>query len=676
MSLMKISETDKIREKCIEEKLFHCIDSSNCFAFNSGAGAGKTYALVQCLKYVVVNYGEDLKNNNQKIMCITYTNVAANHIKESVGNSDLIQVSTIHERIWSLIKRHQSELVKIHIEKLQREIEEIYIDLEEDKKYEFYRNVDEEKKEQLTKILLDNKELFYESYSFNAQLFKEKMHNQLAIPIEMMNNVGHFKTLVGKLYKIEKYNNCLESIKEKKKGYSTVEYNPIYNSDRLERMRISHDTLLEYGEKLIVNYPRMMQIIIDQYPYIFIDEYQDTAERVVRIMNTLDRYSKEISHPLVVGYYGDTLQNIYDDGVGEKLIELHKDLVIVTKEYNRRSHKEIIDVANMIRNDSIKQKSIYTDCNGGCVEFFYGSNVDIKSFINEYASRIGATCDNSLHCLFTTNQLVAEYSGFETVYRVFKESSKYKGFNYQQLNTELLGDDDIKLGNIANMLSRMIQLYIDVNENLTPLRKILKSEEWREVTLVELRSVISELKKIEGDTVGMLLKKIFDIYDNTSDDSYHKIIDNVFDFDDGASYRGVVNKIAEELFSEENDIELKLNEFLDISLIQLKNWHMYRRGYIRSDKQYHTYHSTKGLEFNNVIIILEKGFGKEKGYFENFFKEYANCNPSDLYKYNSARNLLYVAVTRAIKNLLVLYLEDITDIKENIEKIFDVIKKA
>ena len=35
---------------------------------------------------------------------------------------------------------------------------------------------------------------------------------------------------------------------------------------------------------------------------------------------------------------------------------------------------------------------------------------------------------------------------------------------------------------------------------------------------------------------------------------------------------------------------------------------------------YHTFHSTKGLEYENVAIILEKDFGQDKGLFETFFE--------------------------------------------------------
>ena len=72
-------------------------------------------------------------------------------------------------------------------------------------------------------------------------------------------------------------------------------------------------------------------------------------------------------------------------------------------------------------------------------------------------------------------------------------------------------------------------------------------------------------------------------------------------------------------------------------------------------------------------MVLGKDFGLDKGLFELFFKEYGKDIEQDLPKceqYEKGRNILYVAVTRAIKNLRILYTDDVGDIRDNIEKIF------
>lgn len=92
----------------------------------------------------------------------------------------------------------------------------------------------------------------------------------------------------------------------------------------------------------------------------------------------------------------------------------------------------------------------------------------------------------------------------------------------------------------------------------------------------------------------------------------------------------------------------------------------------------HTYHGTKSLEFENVIIIMEKGFGRTRREFFQFFFENYDCNEvlseTDAVQFEYAKNLIYVATTRAIKNLRVFYVDDVSPIRSNVEKIFDEVK--
>lgn len=257
---------------------------------------------------------------------------------------------------------------------------------------------------------------------------------------------------------------CLCKIESGEKDYRVVNYDAMYNRDRLDKMRISHDTLLEYGYELIERYPRMRQLIIDKYPYILIDEYQDTADIVVKIMSLIEQYAKQIKHDVFIAYFGDSVQNIYDAGVGERLTRLHPELDFVLKEYNRRSYIEVIDVANRVRNDEVVQKSIYSDCSGGDVKLYYGSGENVSEFIEKCAEKWSVQIENPLHCMFATNQMVAEYSGFPNVYEAFKRAEIYRGIGYKQLNSELLSHDIIHLGRVQAILYRLIKIYTEVRE--------------------------------------------------------------------------------------------------------------------------------------------------------------------------------------------------------------------
>ena len=59
--------------------------------------------------------------------------------------------------------------------------------------------------------------------------------------------------------------------------------------------------------------------------------------------------------------------------------------------------------------------------------FITESSEEVSEFIGMCAKKWNAQNENTLHCMFATNQLVAEYSGFSKVYEVFKRAEVYRG---------------------------------------------------------------------------------------------------------------------------------------------------------------------------------------------------------------------------------------------------------
>lgn len=94
----------------VNELVIQRIADRQNFLVDAGAGAGKTTTLVNALTRLVGDSAEQLLSNGQRIVCITYTNVAVNEIKSRINNDPLVLVSTIHEFLWSLIEPFQGEL--------------------------------------------------------------------------------------------------------------------------------------------------------------------------------------------------------------------------------------------------------------------------------------------------------------------------------------------------------------------------------------------------------------------------------------------------------------------------------------------------------------------------------------------------------------------------------------
>jgi len=779
MSLSEISPVSKVEEEAVQTLINSCIDKDESLVFNAGAGAGKTYALTESLKYIIKEHGGRLMQHNQKIMCITYTNVATNEIKERLGSSDLVKVSTIHERLWALIKDYQKELVKIHAEKIQEELDRLQFDLNDNenekdaKQFKAYRELPEASKSDFKVVMIAQKREFYKYYDKSAMEFKSALERHVGAYSILLTNVANFKKTVSTMYRIENYHECLRQIEAGNLKYCAVRYEDKFNNDVLHKMVISHDTLLNYALKIVKTYYLLRRVILDSYPYILIDEYQDTNRSVVEMMKLIEDHAKIIQRKLFIGYFGDTAQNIYEDGVGGDLISVHPGLKLINKQLNRRSHSEVIDVINKIRNDDIKQKSIYDDCAGGSVKFYTGTDENKHQFIEKYRKKWNINPDNKLHCLVLLNKFVAEFNGFQKIYRCFADSDYYK-VNYDRVNNELLSNDLSKLGNVPNLFYRILQFTDSLNNPRTSIGNLIDKNIYSRMTFCKMKELFVLLKTLSGVSLGEYARDIFDKYSSSGNHYYKQVIQKLislerYSYHDFTNYlldelflnigSGKLNdfklKLAElfeeDLFSKVDKIEgevfrLKLNEFLDseffscvdtqevnefksrlhsifeeqkltsLSLedknllktridksfedeiylvinedeietakakleellnIELGQWFLWYE-FINDDQMadtvYHTYHGTKGAEYDNVIIIMENDFGRmNKDKFSSFFKHYEDADSlceEDRIKFNNTKNLLYVSCSRAIKYLRILYLDDVSEFKNGIENIF------
>lgn len=83
---------------------------------------------------------------------------------------------------------------------------------------------------------------------------------------------------------------------------------------RLAEGVISHDELLHVAYEMFKRHEKLCRITESRFPIILVDEYQDTDEKVVQILlNFLGKKRRGN----VVGFFGDAMQAIYEDGVGD-----------------------------------------------------------------------------------------------------------------------------------------------------------------------------------------------------------------------------------------------------------------------------------------------------------------------------------------------------------------------
>ena len=663
---LNVSEEDRKKEIQTIEKIKESIDNEKSWIFDSGAGAGKTYSLIETLKYIIVKNEQRLKFNNQKVICITYTNVAADEIKERLGNTQIVDVSTIHEYIWETISPYQQLLVKHHKNNLEDVIKKCKSDLESGKEY---GSLGQAEKDNIKDILVNNRKEYYKIKGLKKDELLDEVRKWGILNENVLKTKKAFIDIADNLIKIDSYEKAISNIDEEKAGYTQVKYDARFNYDRLDRMYISHDTLLEYANKILDKSDILKQIICDKNPFILIDEYQDTAEEVVSFFNKILDYSKQLSHPFVLGYYGDTKQNIYEKGIGKNIYNYLLNFEYIKKEYNRRCSPEIIKVANEIRNDYIKQKSIYNNFSKSEI-IFYNVNNSREDVIDYLCTRWNISKDNKLHCFELKNEIVAESSGFKEFYDFFKNLDYYKGSNFTRLAQETMSNDIKKLGPIQNLLYRILEFkYKLANEN-TLLSDILINYNYPFNTI---KKMIDDMKGLNGENLKEYLQTFFDL--RNSDENIRKVIDSIF-IEDIGSYDDLINYIYNTLYKSDEEISQdnidQVNSFLEMNISVYNNWYNFVNDISNESVEYHTYHSTKGKEFDNVVIFMSHNFGRGRISFSSLFENILETNEEDDEKTEKARNLFYVAVTRATKNLCIVYFDPLSQIqKSNLETVFN-----
>lgn len=692
----------------IQQALNNCIENFISFRFNAGAGAGKTYALVEAIRFILKNKYVQLKSKNQQVICITYTNVAVREIKDRLGDSDIINVSTIHERLWDLIKIYQNELISIHKDNILEKLNDIEEDLSNkaNDKYKKFATLSEKEKIDFIDFISLNIEIFYKNIDEPAAQFKGAFNTidgqKPAFLQNMLSNVDHFKVTVKSVFKRRRYQDCLDRISLGTAG--RIEYDSKSNSDRLEYMKFSHDTLLDYGLKIAVRHPMLCRIIADKYPYIFVDEYQDTNEKTIDFIKQIYNSASQNNKKWLVGYFGDTAQNIYDDGIGSGIYKIHPDIKSIDKQFNRRSHTQIIDVINVIRNDDIHQIPMFPERNLGEVKFFYHvpeENVEKQAvavnFLNKYRNSLSRTNSGSLsekiHCLVLTNKLIAQLNGFGDIYELV---SKSENIYFSDFNSMFLSHDIEKLHPTVLLIYKLLSLRNSLLSPATTYHDLLGDLN-EKVYFANVISAVSSLKDINAATLSDFVNgfSAFLECEIKSQDlstyllGYFSV--KIKDIDVWGDFKNYFsNQLYSLMYKNASDSEtkkdnmVKVNEILSVSIDQWNLWIDFIDRKEKSNVVYHTYHGTKGEEYENVAIIMEHKFGKDKDKFKFFFDHLQSAKDVQderlkqldyLTKFDNTKNLIYVACSRAIRNLRVLYLDDIGDVQSGIEKVFGEISK-
>lgn len=107
---MSVEQAKKDHE-IVRNRILDCINNKRSFYVLAGAGAGKTKSLVDVLDDIKQEYRDSYLSQGQKVAVITYTDKAAEEIRQRVGQEQMYRISTIHSFAWEVISHFKKELI-------------------------------------------------------------------------------------------------------------------------------------------------------------------------------------------------------------------------------------------------------------------------------------------------------------------------------------------------------------------------------------------------------------------------------------------------------------------------------------------------------------------------------------------------------------------------------------
>jgi DNA helicase II / ATP-dependent DNA helicase PcrA len=547
-----------------EQQVSEFLKERTSFLLEAGAGAGKTYSLVEALKHLLKTERALLTKNNQQIACITYTNAATKIISGRIDGDKLVAVSTIHSFCWSLIR-------------------------------------------------------------------------------------GFQPTLRTELQKLEKWKDTIAESGDI--GNRLIEYELGYRKVFDTFVSIHHDDVLSLTAVLL-SFDKFKSIMAGRFPYIFIDEYQDTSLEMMSAIKT--QLFGRVGGPLI-GLFGDHWQRIYDGTCGHVADESLKE---VGKRANFRSSTSVVEFLNKMR-PSLPQAVRDPDFVGSVAVFHTNSWVGVRrtgaggghwkdDLPADTAHQYLENCISSLKdsgwdlapdktkiLLLTHNGLAAE-QGYPQLARVFPYTDAF------------INKTDDHIAFFADKLEPAVsaffqhhygQMYDLLGETAPRLSSHAEKVKWSTAMskLVEVRKTGSV-----GDVVDHLLS--FG-YPKLSEKMYRREKDT-----------------REWIDSDEIETPEQVKRVRDLHAVPYSEVIALVR-FLEGHTPFATKHSVKGDEFENVLVVLGRGWNR---YNFDQLLEWSSPHtsiPSDkLETYERNRNLFYVCCSRPTTRLSLLFTQKLSPV--------------
>lgn len=343
--------------------------SPKSFFLYAGAGSGKTRSLKSALDAFREDHGAAFRRTGKKIAVITYTNAAADEIAARVGEDPLFPISTIHSFCWRHIETYHSDIQAWLLDTLPADLAELH--------------------EKHAKGRAGTK----------AALDRERAIASTMRRLEWLSIPRRFT------------------------------YNP--NGDNFGQDSLSHSEVLKIAAAFIETKPSMRAVLVNKYPFLLIDESQDTNKWLIEAFFALAAAN---TGKFGMGLFGDTMQRIYLDGHPELERLVPKDWARPVKRVNHRSPKRVIALGNALRAPVDCQSQVArNDSEVGFVRLFVTSSdiPDKPAFERRVRERMANVCSDlkwrdeaMVKALTLEHHMAASRNGFLKMFQALDQDPR------------------------------------------------------------------------------------------------------------------------------------------------------------------------------------------------------------------------------------------------------------
>lgn len=314
------------------------------FKVTAGPGAGKTHWLINHIKNVLAH--SDRLGKCGKIACITYTNVGVDTIVRRLGlTTKGVEVCTIHSFFYNNIVKPYLWLIA--------DDEGFNLDLlkGEDDRFDF-------------------------SYPI-LEAIKKESNQQYAKDDLLKFAIRNARWRIDEHGDIVCKPKCAMKANARGTFLSSKTY-LAYKKQAWAKGLMHYDDVIYFAYRLFERIPFIQEVIARRFPFLFIDEFQDSHPIQVGLIKKLSERGS------IIGVIGDPAQSIYQF-LGADVTQFNTFTLPHLQEYvingNRRSTIKIVDFLNSIRGDL--QQVPHRTAQGEVPALLVGSHIDNYQKVQE-----------------------------------------------------------------------------------------------------------------------------------------------------------------------------------------------------------------------------------------------------------------------------------------------------